>query len=114
VPPKKDKCTKEMTEGRDVQFAHVCVYISLQKSKFLKQQPKIYQNPTIYKPLAVKTFLSSSLLLEWALVAHAYNPSYSGGRDHEDHGLKPDQANSSQDPISKISITKMGWWIGSR
>jgi hypothetical protein len=22
------------------------------------------------------------------LVAHAYNPSYSGGRDQEDHGLK--------------------------
>jgi hypothetical protein len=27
-----------------------------------------------------------------------YNPSYSGGRDQEDHGLKPDRANSSQDP----------------
>jgi hypothetical protein len=25
----------------------------------------------------------------WALVAHACNPSYSGGRDQEDHGLKP-------------------------
>jgi hypothetical protein len=24
-----------------------------------------------------------------APVAHACNPSYSGGRDHEDHGLKP-------------------------
>jgi hypothetical protein len=23
------------------------------------------------------------------LVAHAYNPSYSGGRDQEDHGSKP-------------------------
>jgi hypothetical protein len=23
------------------------------------------------------------------LVAHAYNPSYSGGRNQEDHGLKP-------------------------
>jgi hypothetical protein len=36
-------------------------------------------------------------------VAHACNPSYSGGRDQEDHGLKPAQANSSQDPISKIA-----------
>jgi hypothetical protein len=39
-------------------------------------------------------------------VAHAYNPSYSGGRDQEDHGSKPAQASSSQDPISKIPITK--------
>jgi hypothetical protein len=29
-----------------------------------------------------------------ALVAHAYNPSYSGGRDQEDHNSKPDQGNS--------------------
>jgi hypothetical protein len=30
----------------------------------------------------------------WMLVAHACNPSYSGGRDQEDHGLKPAWANS--------------------
>jgi hypothetical protein len=35
-------------------------------------------------------------------VAHACNSSYSGGRDQEDHSLKPTWANSSQDPISKI------------
>jgi hypothetical protein len=34
-------------------------------------------------------------------VAHSCNPSYSGGRDQEDCGLKPAWANSSQDPISK-------------
>jgi hypothetical protein len=34
-------------------------------------------------------------------VAHAYNPSYSGGRDHEDHGSKSAWANRSRDPISK-------------
>jgi hypothetical protein len=34
-------------------------------------------------------------------VAHVCNPSYSGGRDQEDC-LKPTQANSFQDPISKI------------
>jgi hypothetical protein len=39
-------------------------------------------------------------------MAHACNPSYSGGRDEDDHGLKPVQANSLQDPISKILITK--------
>jgi hypothetical protein len=35
------------------------------------------------------------------LVAHTCNPSYSGDRDQEDHGLKPDQANSLQASISK-------------
>jgi hypothetical protein len=39
-------------------------------------------------------------------VAHACNPSYSGGRDQKDHGLKPAQANSSQDPILKKTFTK--------
>jgi hypothetical protein len=31
----------------------------------------------------------------------ACNPSYSGGRDQEDHGSKLAQENSFQDPISK-------------
>jgi hypothetical protein len=39
-------------------------------------------------------------------VAHTYNPSYVEGRDQEDHGSKPAWANSSQGPISKISIIK--------
>jgi hypothetical protein len=39
-------------------------------------------------------------------VAHACNPSYSGGRDQEDHGLKPAQANSSRDPISEKTFTE--------
>jgi hypothetical protein len=43
----------------------------------------------------------------WMLVAHAYNPSYSGGRDQEDRGLKLDL-------ILKIPITKKGWWSGLR
>jgi hypothetical protein len=42
-------------------------------------------------------------------VAHACNPSYLEGRNQEDHSSKPAQANSSQDPISKIPITKKGW-----
>jgi hypothetical protein len=37
----------------------------------------------------------------WALVAHTCNPSYSGGRNQEDHSSKPAQANNSRDPISK-------------
>jgi hypothetical protein len=39
-------------------------------------------------------------------VAHAYNPSYSGGRDQEVRGLKPAQANVLSDPTSKKPITK--------
>jgi hypothetical protein len=45
------------------------------------------------------------------LVAQAYNPSYPGGKDQEDqkdHGLKPDWASNSQDPISKKPITEKG------
>jgi hypothetical protein len=44
----------------------------------------------------------------WALVAQAYDPSYSGSRDQEDHGLKPAWANSSKDPISKKPTTEKG------
>jgi hypothetical protein len=52
-------------------------------------------------------FLRSSNF-SWAPVAPACNPSYSGGRDQEDRDLKPAQANSSQDPISKKPFTKIG------
>jgi hypothetical protein len=34
-------------------------------------------------------------------MADTCNPSYSVGRDQEDHGSKPAQANSLQDPILK-------------
>jgi hypothetical protein len=36
-----------------------------------------------------------------ALVPHAYNPSYSGGSDQEDHVSKPAQTNIPWDPIVK-------------
>jgi hypothetical protein len=45
-------------------------------------------------------------------VAHACNPSYSEGRDQEDHSLKPAQANSSRDPISKNSYHTKKWADG--
>jgi hypothetical protein len=45
-------------------------------------------------------------------VAHAYNPSYSAGRDQEDYGSKPAWANSSvrlylEKPFTKIGL--MEW-----
>jgi hypothetical protein len=36
------------------------------------------------------------------------NPSYSGGKDQEDHCSKAAQAKSSGDPILKKPITKIG------
>jgi hypothetical protein len=38
-------------------------------------------------------------------VAHAYNPSYSGGRDQEDRGSKPTWANRLWNPILIKPIT---------
>jgi hypothetical protein len=37
-------------------------------------------------------------------VADACNPSYPGGRDQEDHGSKPAQANSSERPYLKNTL----------
>jgi hypothetical protein len=37
-------------------------------------------------------------------VAHAYNLSYSGGRDQEDQGSKPAGANSSVRPYLKKTL----------
>jgi hypothetical protein len=54
----------------------------------------------------------AKLIGSWAPVAHSYNPSYSGGRDQEDCGLKLAQANSLRDPISKIPNTKRDAGLG--
>jgi hypothetical protein len=37
---------------------------------------------------------------------HTCNPSYSGGKEQEDQGSKPAQANSSQDPIEDTQYKK--------
>jgi hypothetical protein len=41
-------------------------------------------------------------------VAHGCNPSYSEGRDQEDHGLKPAWANFSVRPYLEKPTTKKG------
>jgi hypothetical protein len=71
---------------------------------------KIYITLYIYfcRQISQKNFYS----LVW--VAHACNPSYIGGRDQKDGGLKPAQANSSLDSILKITNTKKDWWSDSR
>jgi hypothetical protein len=49
-------------------------------------------------------------ILKWehlGTVAYFCNPSYSGGRDQEDHSLRPVQAKNLQGPIStneKLSV----------
>jgi hypothetical protein len=51
------------------------------------------------------------ILLYWqynVLVAHACNPSHSGGRDQEDRSLKLAQANSSVRPYLEKPFTKIG------
>jgi hypothetical protein len=40
------------------------------------------------------------------IITRVYNPSYSGGRDQEDHSSKPAWVTSSGDPILKIPNTK--------
>jgi hypothetical protein len=40
--------------------------------------------------------------------SHTCNPIYPGGRDQEDRGLRPAQANSSGDTILKIPNTVYG------
>jgi hypothetical protein len=47
------------------------------------------------------------LYLGRVLVAHACNPSYSGGRDQEDHSSKPSWANNLR-PYLEKSFTKKG------
>jgi hypothetical protein len=47
-------------------------------------------------------------------VAHAYNPSYSEGRNQEDCGLKPAWVNSLGDPILKKNSSQkkgLGEWL---
>jgi hypothetical protein len=58
--------------------------------------------------LATYTHRKSEVDISWAPGAHACNPSYSGVRNQEDHGLKPAQGNSSQETISKKTLHEKG------
>jgi hypothetical protein len=61
--------------------------------------------------LNIQSTLLKLLLLPVALVAYTCNPSYSGGRDQEDHELKPAWANSSRLYLENTHHKK-GWWSG--
>jgi hypothetical protein len=67
---------------------------------------------SFWRPHLLNTELTLNLARDicgWAsTVAHICNPSYSGGRHQEDHGLKPAWANSSRDPILKNLSQNIG------
>jgi hypothetical protein len=80
------------------------------KSQSYEEDKMHYCNRGLY----VEVIANKEVSYCWVPVAHAYNPSNSGGRDQEDHCSNPAQVNSSGDPISKKPITKKGWWSGSK
>jgi hypothetical protein len=74
----------------------------LKKTQTLENFKKREDNPTtlernqdyrirlFIERISKKTqHISLRYMDSWVLVAHTCNPSYSGGRDQEDHGLKP-------------------------
>jgi hypothetical protein len=54
----------------------------------------------------VRETFSQKQLWAWVPVAQAYNPSYLGGRDQEDHSSETSWANSLENPILKVHNTK--------
>jgi hypothetical protein len=58
----------------------------------LIKQKQIEVNRNLQKKKKIDKELRSKC--SWAEVVHACNPSYSGGRDHEDLDTKPAQANN--------------------
>jgi hypothetical protein len=72
----------------------------------------VYIEDKLWIKLLFQIFIKY-IMCSRALMTHAYNSSFLGSRDQEDHSLKTAWANSSWDPILKIPNTKKGWWSGS-
>jgi hypothetical protein len=65
---------------------------------FVTLEEALYQQVFLFQKVSeLVKFLKMSFSGQ-ALVAHAYNPSYSGGREQEDWDLKSAWANRSRDP----------------
>jgi hypothetical protein len=92
--------------------------VQVHSLSFVLRHLLVFSNKGILN--AISPFSNEKSAQGQVLVALTCNPSYLGGRDQEDHSSIPDhsskpaQANSSQDPISKILFTEKGWWSGSR
>jgi hypothetical protein len=71
--------------------------VSISSFWYCTKQPlnEIWTSPYIVLPLPMTIIIWKTIL------AHAYIPNYSEGRDQENSGLKPSQANSSWNSISK-------------
>jgi hypothetical protein len=74
------------------------VYTHLFSPLYIKSNLSFYAQSFFVLNIYFKNYF---ILDSQVLVAHACNPSYSGGRDQEDHGSKSAWVNSSWDPISK-------------
>jgi hypothetical protein len=60
----------------------------------------------MFYTLKERKYIKNERRRSWTPEAHACNPSYSGDRLGGSQSMKPAQANSLQDPISKIPDTK--------
>jgi hypothetical protein len=70
-------------------IAKPCIRKTKREKRTLEKKSAILDK---HKNKSVKFKKESS----WALVSHTCNPSYLGGRDWEDQGLRPAQANNLQ------------------
>jgi hypothetical protein len=57
------------------------------------------------------TITIQNAVASWALVAHAYNPSYSGGRDQEDLGSKPAWGKFLRPCLKKPTTNGLVTWL---
>jgi hypothetical protein len=73
-------------------------------AKKKKKKKKNHSYSTIHLMITIIKILNTSQ----ALVVHACNPSYSGGRNQEDGGSKPVRANSLRAPILEKTHHKKG------
>jgi hypothetical protein len=88
-----------------VPSSHVLQIINILNSTVLE-----YMNGARVNIKSPDNILFKNSICSQVLVAHAYNPSYSGGRDQEGLSSRPAWACSLRGPILKISNTKQGYW----
>jgi hypothetical protein len=72
-----------------------CFNSALLKNMHLSQKCSKVDNGQSLPGPTMKTHHLKTIHISWASVAHAWNPSYSGARDQENHSSKPAWANSS-------------------
>jgi hypothetical protein len=83
------------------------------RHKMHKMNLKLHITPASEETIKHPRLLSEGFRSQMP-VAHTCNPSYSGGRDQEDHSLKSAQANSFMISYLKNTHHEKGWQSGSR